>query len=124
MLFRIDESSERPIYVQIADSVRRLISEGRIGSGAPLPSATEVAEGLGVHQHTVLKAYQLLRDEGLIDLKRRRGATVTKSAARFMELQEEIDELVQRSSQLGIGADALASMVAAAAHTYERTEEQ
>ncbi|QAB17053.1 GntR family transcriptional regulator [Leucobacter muris] len=112
MLIRIDEASERPIYAQIADSVRADVASGRIGPGGSLPPAREVATGLGINVHTVLRAYQQLRDEGLIDLKRRRGAVVTPAAARLAELQGEVRALVDRAAQLGVGTALLAALVA------------
>jgi GntR family transcriptional regulator len=106
MLIRIDEASERPIYAQIADSVRADVASGRIGPGGSLPPAREVATGLGINVHTVLRAYQQLRDEGLI------GAVVTPAAARLAELQGEVRALVDRAAQLGVGTALLAALVA------------
>lgn len=111
MLIRIDEANDRPIYAQIADSVRADVASGRIGPGETLPPAREVATGLGINVHTVLRAYQQLRDEGLIDLKRRRGAVVTAAAAGVAELREEVRGLVERAAELGIGPALLAAVV-------------
>ncbi|QBE48350.1 GntR family transcriptional regulator [Leucobacter triazinivorans] len=115
MLVRVNEASERPIYAQIADSVRGDILGGRIGPGTVLPPAREVATGLEVNVHTVLRAYQQLRDEGLIDLKRRRGAVVTARATGMAALHDEVRDLVERAAGLGIGSDALAALVQSAA---------
>ncbi|QIM16699.1 GntR family transcriptional regulator [Leucobacter insecticola] len=115
MPFRIDESSERPIYAQIADAVRSDILQGNIVAGSALPPAKEVAIGLGINVHTVLRAYQLLRDEGLIDLKRRRGAVVTHGATAIAELRSEVQSLVERAATLGVSPDSLAALVAGTA---------
>lgn len=112
MLIRIDEASDRPIYAQIAESVRSDVAAGRIGAGASLPPAREVATGLGINVHTVLRAYQQLRDEGVIDLRRRRGAVVTAAAAGLAELRGEVRALVSRASQLGVNQALLAALVA------------
>ncbi|NLB47458.1 MAG: GntR family transcriptional regulator, partial [Microbacteriaceae bacterium] len=77
MLVTIDALSDRPIYEQIADAVRFAIGAGSLLAGEKLPPADDVATGLGVNKHTVLRAYQLLRDDGLVDLRRGRGAVVT-----------------------------------------------
>ncbi|WP_083451464.1 GntR family transcriptional regulator [Leucobacter celer] len=117
MLVRVNEASERPIYAQIADSVRADIAGGRVGPGAALPPAREVATGLGINVHTVLRAYQQLRDEGLIDLKRRRGAVVTQRATGVAALRDEVRRLVDRAAQLGVDAAALAALVESTAES-------
>lgn len=111
MLLKIDAASERPIYEQIADGVRRAVARGEILSGEKLPPASEVAIGLDVNKHTVLHAYQVLRDEGLVDLRRGRGAVVTKIATEVVGLHREVEALVVRAAALGIGKEALASLV-------------
>ena len=57
--------------------MRREMAAGRLLRGERLPSAKEAASLLDINLHTVLRAYQTLRDEGLIDLRRGRGAVVT-----------------------------------------------
>lgn len=81
MLFRVDPASSQPIFAQIAASVRRELREGRLVVGDRLPSAKEVAASLDVNLHTVLRAYQELRDEGLVDLRRGRGAVIVHPRA-------------------------------------------
>ncbi|WP_125098981.1 GntR family transcriptional regulator [Leucobacter chromiireducens] len=111
MMIRISEDSELPLYAQIAHSVRTDIAAGRLVAGQALPPAREVAAGLELNVHTVLRAYQLLRDEGLIELKRRRGAVVTPAAGAMAELRTEVAALVERAVQLGLSGAALAALV-------------
>ncbi|GAA1598937.1 GntR family transcriptional regulator [Leucobacter chromiireducens] len=114
MLVRITDESELPLYAQIAASLREDIAAGRLSPGAALPPARELAAGLEINVHTVLRAYQLLRDEGLIDLKRRRGAVVTPAAGAMAELRADVTALVERAVQLGLSGAALAALVASA----------
>ena len=81
MLIRIDPSRDVPLWEQIAASVRSAVAGGRLRAGDRLPSAREVADALDLNLHTALHAYQHLRDEGVIDLRRGRGAVVTDAAA-------------------------------------------
>ncbi len=114
MLIRVDSASERPIYVQIADAVRGALARGELVAGEKLPPASEIARGLDVNKHTVLHAYKDLRDEGLIDLRRGRGAVVTPVATEIVDLHREIEQLVDRAAGLGVSAQTLAALVAGA----------
>lgn len=111
MLTRVDPESEIPIFTQVADAVRADLAAGRLGPGDRLPSARAVAEGLEVNVHTVLHAYQDLRDEGLIELRRGRGAVVTDTAGSITSLHPDIAALVSKSRELGLSPDALAALV-------------
>ncbi|WP_062466762.1 GntR family transcriptional regulator [Demequina maris] len=115
MLLRIDPGSAQPLYDQIADDVRRQASAGTLRAGDRLPPAREVAEALDVNLHTVLKAYQLLRDEGLVEMRRGRGAVVSAHAAALAALRDDALALAARARELGVGADAVAALVRAAA---------
>lgn len=74
VLVLIDPQDPQPIYEQIAVQVARQIRDGRITPGQRLPAATELAASLGLNRNTVLQAYRLLRDRGLVELRRGRGA--------------------------------------------------
>lgn len=111
MLIRVDIDSTRPLYDQVAASVRADILSGTLHPGDRLPSAKEVAAALDINQHTVLHAYQALRDEGLLDLRRGRGAVVAASAAPLAELASDVAELVQRAARLGVSSDTLAALI-------------
>lgn len=104
MLIRVDPSSPVPLGDQVAASVRRAVAEGRAGPGDKLPPAREVATSLGINLHTVLRGYQQLRDEGLLDLRRGRGAVLTARAdGATAELAERASELAALARRLGLG---------------------
>lgn len=111
MLIRLDEANDRPIYAQIADSVRASIADGSVGIGEALPPAKQIGASLRVNQHTVLHAYQQLRDEGLVDLRRGRGAVVTAAAAGIAELYDAAERLAARAAEIGVSSAALAAIV-------------
>lgn len=111
MLIRIDPASDLPLFAQIAGSVRSEILAGRIAEGDRLPAARDVAASLDVNLHTVLRAYQDLRDEGLVDMRRGRGAVVTDRAHALGELSAEIAALRDRAAALGMSVDTLAALV-------------
>ncbi|WP_282847959.1 GntR family transcriptional regulator [Microbacterium oxydans] len=113
MLIRVDLDSPRALYDQVAASVRSDILAGVLAPGDRLPAARDVAEALDINQHTVLHAYQQLRDEGLVDLRRGRGAVIAASAAPLAELAHDIDDLVRRAAVLGVSVDTLAGIIRA-----------
>lgn len=115
MLFRIDPLSEAPLFEQLAASVRAEVAAGGLQPGDRLPAARELATSLGINLHTVLHAYQDLRDEGLIDMRRGRGAVVTTAAEPLASLHSEILALARSARRLGLSPDAIASLVKEAA---------
>lgn len=111
MLIRMDPEASRPLYDQVAASIRADLLAGALSPGDRLPAARDVAAALQINQHTVLHAYQQLRDEGLIDLRRGRGAVISAAAAPLVDLAHEIDGLVRRAAALGVSAETLAGIV-------------
>lgn len=76
MFVLIDPTTTTPVFAQIETSIATQIATGTIATGTRLPAARELADSLGVNVHTVLRAYQVLRDEGQVELRRGRGAVV------------------------------------------------
>lgn len=111
MLLTMGAQSDRPLFEQVAASVRAAIAAGRVRPGDRLPPAREIAAGLGVNLHTVLHAFQELRDEGLIEVRRGRGAIVTAAAASLADLHADVEALVARARHLGITPDTLAALI-------------
>jgi GntR family transcriptional regulator len=73
---QIDPSDTLPLFEQVAAEIRRSIVEDRVAPGDRLPPAKALAAVLGVNANTVFRALRLLRDEGLLELRRGRGVTV------------------------------------------------
>jgi GntR family transcriptional regulator len=78
----------QPIYRQLRDRVVEMILDGALAEGAPLPSVRSVAADLRVNPLTVLKGYQQLVDEALVETKRGRGMYI-KPGAREVLLRGE-----------------------------------
>ena len=96
----LDLESHTPAYRQIANDLRRHLVEERLKPGDVLPPVRQLALDLGVHFNTVALAYRLLADEGWLELKRRRGATVlARNAPRVVD-RRHIDHLMQQLGQI------------------------
>jgi GntR family transcriptional regulator len=81
-------NDSQPIYRQLRDLVVAMILDGLLGEGDPLPSVRNVAAEYRVNPLTVLKAYQQLVDEQLVEKKRGRGMFIN-TGARALLLQAE-----------------------------------
>jgi len=73
-------NDSQPIYRQLRDRVIAMILDGVLKEGDPLPSVRNVAAEYRVNPLTVLKGYQQLVDEGLVETKRGRGMFINIGA--------------------------------------------
>lgn len=116
MLIRVDPDSPIGLAEQIAGQIRGALVAEEVAAGDRLPPARELAAGLDVNMHTVLRAYSALRDEGLIDLRRGRGAQVrTGINLGLTELDQQIQQLLDTGQRLGMDRAQLASRISGAA---------
>ncbi|MET9069044.1 GntR family transcriptional regulator [Streptosporangium sandarakinum] len=112
MLITVDPSSDRPLADQVAASVRAAVARGAAGPGDRLPSARTVAAALDINLHTVLRGYQQLRDEGLIELRRGRPAVITGSAdGARLRLADAAEEFARAARGLGASDEAALAAV-------------
>lgn len=88
-------SEDLPIYRQLRDRVVEMILEGVLGDGDALPSVRNVAAEYRLNPLTVLKGYQELVDEGLVEKKRGRGMFVNEGA-RAQLLKDERQRFVDK----------------------------
>lgn len=112
-------NEDQPIYRQLRDRVVTMILEGVLTDGDVLPSVRNVAAEYRLNPLTVLKGYQELVDEGLVEKKRGRGMFVNEGAqskllqderARFIE--KEWPMVLATIKRLGLDTDALLKQVA------------
>ena len=80
MRWTIDHSSAQRLQDQIAASVVCGLNDGDLSVGEQLPPAAELAAALSVDRNTVLAAYRQLRDAGVLEFRRGRGARIAENA--------------------------------------------
>ena len=102
MLWKIDTQSSQALHEQLAGQIRRGIATQALGRGEKLPPARELAQGLGVNVHTVLRAFQALRDEGLLEVRRGRGTSVAADAVSVHRHVELARRLVEEARRCGL----------------------
>lgn len=107
MLLRLDHASSQPLNVQLAGQLRSAIAQGDPAPGDRLPPARELADSLGLNVHTVLRALQTLRNEGLLEVRRGRGTTVTGKAPELASFHDLARRLVERARSTGMHDDAI-----------------
>ena len=93
MIFEIDFNSEEAIYIQLYNQVVMGIATSRLKEGDSLPSVRQLAEEIGINMHTVNKAYAVLKQDGLIQLDRRRGAVVAVDMEKEKMLSDMKEQL-------------------------------
>ncbi len=88
-------NEDQPIYRQLRDRVVAMILEGVLTDGDALPSVRNVAAEYRLNPLTVLKGYQELVDENLVEKKRGRGMFVNKGA-RTLLLKAEREKFIEK----------------------------
>lgn len=83
MIVAIDFNSDEAIYIQLRNQIVMGIATAEIKEGESLPSVRELAEHIGINMHTVNKAYTILKQEGYLQLDRRRGAIIAIDLAKY-----------------------------------------
>ena len=103
-----------PIYRQLRDRVVAMMLDGVLKEGDPLPSVRTVAAEYRVNPLTVLKAYQALTEEGLVEARRGRGMFINAGARALLLgaerrrfLEEEWPRLRATIARLGLRLDQL-----------------
>jgi len=109
MFIAIDNNDPRPVYLQIASSIKEQIQKGMLKPGDELTSVRDLARDLGINLHTARHAYQLLREQGVVLIRlgnRTRIAPLRARPADRAEVERKmaprLRELVTDAFHLGI----------------------
>lgn len=93
MLIEIDFNSDEAIYVQLQHQIIMGIATEMLHEGDTLPSVRQLADTIGINMHTVNKAYSILKQQGFIQLDRRRGAVIAIDINKIQAHEEMKREL-------------------------------
>jgi GntR family transcriptional regulator len=121
-------NDSQPIYRQLRDRVVAMILEGVLKDGDPLPSVRSVAAEYQLNPLTVLKGYQQLVDEQLVEKRRGRGMYVTEGARRALMkderqkfLEDEWPNVLATITRLGLSPEELLARAPAESVAIPRT---
>jgi len=112
-VLKIDLAAPEAAYEQITSGLRALLVDGRFQPGCQLPTVRQLAMDLGVHHNTVAEAYRILAEEGWLDLRRGRGATVIERSRpdptpeAHAKFARSLQELVARAVADGVPGPAI-----------------
>lgn len=116
-------NDNQPIYRQLRDRMVALILEGALKEGDPLPSVRAVAADYRLNPLTVLKGYQQLVDEHLVEKRRGLGMFITSGARRHLLtgererfLNDQWPQILAVIKRLGFSADELFAQIPASTH--------
>jgi DNA-binding transcriptional regulator YhcF (GntR family) len=127
-VLQIDLASDLPASEQIVRGLRATLLAGQFRPGDQLPSVRQLALDLGVHHNTVAGAYRQLAEEGWLDLRRGRGATVIERPAPAptpraeAEFRQRLDEVVVKALAEGVPGRVVVRELTALVRKLEKGE--
>jgi GntR family transcriptional regulator len=111
VIFRLNQSSGIPLYLQLMEQVKHAVETGALREGDQLPTIRKLAEELVMNPNTVARAYRELEHEGVLEVKHGSGAFIKESAAGRARLiqkgQSVMQSTIGRLMVLGLTDDEL-----------------
>lgn len=117
MQIHISPTDGVPIYLQIVNQVKYLVSSGRLAAGEELPPIRTLAEKLVVNPNTVARAYRELEQAGLVVKRRTNGTYVSGLGTRLARrdrlkiITRRVDALLAEGRQLDFSLEEVIELV-------------
>ena len=117
LFYQIDPHSGLPVYRQVMDQTKHYIAYGALVTGDQLPSIRDLATRLSVNPATIVKAYNELQNEGVMEIKQGKGAFVSQGLpekeipSRRLQVSRIARQLAVESQQLGMPLDETMGLV-------------
>ena len=117
MFVRVEKGSTVPVSRQIAEQVRAQCLSGSLSPGSRLPSVRELARQLVVNQNTILRVYERLTAEKVLEMRQGEGTFVSgkppieRLSAERQKFVEQLAQLLRQGRMLGFSRQELRAMV-------------
>lgn len=128
--FSVDPHGGVPIYLQLAEQIKRAIAVGALAPGERLPTVKALAHELKVNPNTVARVYRDLEREGTIATAPGRGSFVREQGAlgdarraATDVAERSVDDAVREARSLGVTRDELRTILDAAIARWFSEEE-
>lgn len=107
MFLDIKLNGDSPIYIQIKNYIEEMISKGMLQYGERLPSTRELSKMLKVSRNTVIAAYELLQDDGYINIVKGKGTFIndihiSKQENWYIDWSKKVNKYAINSEKLDI----------------------
>lgn len=122
-MFDINPAAPSPIWLQIDEGMRRMITLGSLSPGDAVPSVRDLARSLRVNPNTVARAYQRLTDAGVFTVRRGEGTFVADKPATLGRSQRN-ETLRDAASTYAGTAISVGATVKEATHELENGYER
>jgi GntR family transcriptional regulator len=117
-VFILNPQSGVPLYRQLVEQVKRLVTGGQLAAGTELPSVRELALEHSVNPMTISRAYALLEQEGVLERQRGKPMRVAARprnqaplAKRLQHVERSVEELVLAARQLELSKKDVAKLL-------------
>ncbi len=119
-------SSDRPVYIQVAERIRRSVILGEFAPGEQIPGVRQLAMAAAVNPNTVQHAFAELEDEGLLESRGTLGRFVTEDLeaienCKKKQTQDLVHDFVLKSKELSISEETLITMIKEEYSYYEHS---
>ena len=117
MQLHVSPADGVPIYLQIVNQVKYLVSSGRMAAGEELPPIRTLAEQLLINPNTVARAYRELELAGVVEKRRTAGTYVSSGASplsrreRVRILGKRVDALLAEARQMDVSLDDVIDLI-------------
>jgi GntR family transcriptional regulator len=113
MQWVIDHSSSQRLQDQVAACVVRGVHSGELAVGEQLPPAAELAAAMSVDRNTVLAAYRQLRESGVLEFRRGRGARIAGTArpGDLAPVREAVQSVVELARRYGLDSEDVVTLI-------------